>query len=139
MSIFDEPDPSGPRETILRLLAGKWIVAAMNAAVRLGIPEALATESATVEVLAERLDCAADSLERLLRVLVSEGLLDTDNDDAFVLTDKGRELRRDSLGPLVAYIGSPAQWNPWAHLDYSVRTGRPAFDHPRREPLRLRR
>lgn len=124
-----------PREQLLRRLGGKWVVAALTAAANLGVADALADEAMSAEELAVALDCHKPSLERLLRVLVSEDLLEDVADNRYGLTEVGRHLRGDSLGPLVRHVGSMAQWAPWANLDHSVRTGEAAFAKTHGMPL----
>ncbi len=120
-------DALAPRERLLRLLGGKWVVAALAAAANIGLPDALAAGPKTLAALAQELGCHPPSLERLLRVLVGEEIV-ADAPAGFTLTDQGRHLRSDSLGPLVRYVGSMPQWAPWANLDHSVRTGEAAFE-----------
>jgi len=123
----DKDGPQTPQDAVLRMLSGKWVVAAMAAAANVGLPDALAQGPKTAAQLADELDCHAPNLERIMRVLVGEGLLDELSGGVFALTETGRHLQDDSLGPLVRYITSMAQWAPWANLDHSLRTGKSAF------------
>jgi ubiquinone/menaquinone biosynthesis C-methylase UbiE len=111
----------------MRLLAGKWVVAALATAAKLGLAEHLETPKTAVE-LATELGLHAPSLERLLGVLAGEGLLDV-SDDTFVLNELGANLRKNKLGELAAFVGSESQWTPWLCLDHSIRTGQAAFEH----------
>lgn len=113
-------------ERLLRLLGGKWIAAALAAAAELGVADALEAGPRNTHDLAAALGCDEAALGRLLRALASEGILDADA-DRFELTELGRQLRSDALGPLARYVGSPAQWAPWSGLAGAVRTGRSAF------------
>lgn len=122
----DETPPEGT-EKLLRLLGGKWVAAAISAAASLGVADALDVPR-TAEQLAAMLQCDADRLDRLLRVLAGEGLLHRDRDDRFSLTATGAALRADALGPLATYVGSPSQWGPWAELAPSIRGGASAFE-----------
>jgi ubiquinone/menaquinone biosynthesis C-methylase UbiE len=111
----------------MQLLAGKWITAAVSAAARLGIAEALDSPRSSAD-LSARLDCHPESLERLLRMLAAEGILSLDG-DLFALTEVGRFLRKDQLGELADFVGSPFMWDPWTQLDQGVRDGNSAFSH----------
>lgn len=119
--------PEGPGARFMQLLSGKWITAAVSAAARLGIADALDTPATATE-LAERLGCHPPSLERLLRVLAAEGLLSLD-EDRFALTEVGAFLRKKELGELADFVGASFMWDPWTRLDDAVRDGESAFSH----------
>lgn len=116
-----------PQELVLRMLGGKWLAAALSAAAELGVADALKSGPADAESLARRLECDVASLERLLRVLASEGLLSSDTEGRYATTALGDALRSDALGPLASFVGSDAQWAPWSRLADAVRHGRSAF------------
>lgn len=118
----------------MRLLAGKWVVAAIATAAKLGLAEHLETPL-HVEELARRCTLHAPSLRRLIGVLVGEGLLAFEDADHVVLTALGQQLRRDKLGILAEFVGSESQWTPWLHLEHSLRTGQAAFEHQHGESL----
>lgn len=128
------PDPSEPSVAFMRRLAGKWVVQALATAAELGLAEALA-EPKDLPTLAAALGCEPSALLRLLRVLGGEGLLALDVDDRYVLTELGAQLRRDALGTLAMFVGSPSQWTPWLALTHAVRTGHSAFEHVHGQPL----
>lgn len=119
--------PATADARFMQLLAGKWITAAVSAAARLGIAEALETPKSSADLAAD-LGCQPSSLERLLRVLAAEGLL-TIEDQLFALTETGAYLRKDQLGELANFVGAPFMWDPWTHLDRGIRDGRSAFSH----------
>ncbi len=118
------PDPAG---RLLRLLGGKWIAAALSAAATLRIPDALADGPLSIKTLADRVTCDAPSLERLLRVLHGEQLVERNPDATYQLTADGHLLRSGELGELAQYIGTPFGWDPWSSLPHAVRTGEAAF------------
>ncbi len=120
-------DSNEPEQRLLELLAGKWIVSALSTAASLGIADCFAEASRSAASLARELACDEASLARLLRVLAGEGVLEQDSEDRYSLTAMGACLKREALGPLVAFVGSRSQWEPWARLEHSVRTGEPAF------------
>lgn len=135
MSTLGPKPPAGdPKALLLDILGGKWIVQAFSTAAQLQLAEAL-SEPRTLSDLADRLQCHAPALERLLRVLVGEGALEEDRDGRFSLTPLGALLRHDALGALAAFVGSTPQWNAWGDLAHAVRTGRSAFEHVHGHPL----
>lgn len=111
----------------MRLLAGKWITAAIATAAKLGVADALSTPQ-SVDTLAARLDCHHSSLLRLLRVLCSEGLLHESTTGLFSVTPLGAHMQADALKDLAVYVGADFSWSPWAHLDASIRSGTSAFE-----------
>jgi ubiquinone/menaquinone biosynthesis C-methylase UbiE len=127
--IEDEDDASvDPASQLMRRLAGKYVVQALATAAELGLAEAL-EQPCTLGDLALALACDQDALRRLLGVLVSEGVVVEGTDDRYALTPLGAQLRRDALGTLARFVGSPSQWVPWTALTHAVRTGRSAFEH----------
>jgi ubiquinone/menaquinone biosynthesis C-methylase UbiE len=119
---------------LLERLAGKWIAQAISTAARLGLAEAL-REPMSVEALAKATQCDASALARLVAVLVGEGVLAQDEHGMLSLTPVGELLRRDELGALAAFVGSPSQWVPWAELEHAMRTGENAFERVHGQPM----
>lgn len=124
-----------PAEGLLRLLGGKWVSAAISAAASLGLADALQASPLSLDRLADRISCEASALQRLLRVLVGEGLVVLNAENEYALTEMGTMLQRDELGELAIYIGAPFSWDPWSALADSVRTGEAAFTRRYGVPL----
>lgn len=118
---------SDPAERLLRLLGGKWVAAAISSAASLGMADALAETPLTLEVLAQRIDCREESLERLMRVLIGEEIVALNAQNEYELTPMGQLLRSSELGELATYVGASFGWDPWSALADSVRTGESAF------------
>lgn len=123
-------DPS----QFMRLLTGKWVVSAIATAAKLCLAEHL-DAPLTIAELATRCQLHAPSLRRLVNVLVGEGLMTYVDAEHVGLTPLGEQLRRDRLGLLAEFVGSPSQWSPWPFLEHSVRTGEAAFEKAHGEPL----
>lgn len=118
----------------MRLLAGKWITAAVCTAAKLGVVDKL-DPPIGISALATQLACHEGSLLRLLRVLSSEGVIHESPDGLFSATDLGAHLRTGELRDLAIYIGADFSWTPWAQLAASVQTGTSAFEIERGETL----
>jgi hypothetical protein len=72
------------------------------------------------------------SLYRLLRALASIGIFAEVGQKRFQLTPLAEPLRSDvpdSLRAFAIYFGINWHWNVWGELPYSVKTGKPAFEH----------
>ncbi len=119
---------ASPTEQVLRLLGGKMISQAISTAAELGVVDALTDRAMNVSELADRLECEATMLGRLMAVLVGEGLFDEDVNGRLTPTPLGLELTDERLGPLAAFMGSPGQWTPWSALRQTIRRGGSAFE-----------
>jgi len=114
------------------MVIGKWISQAIATVVALGVPDALTNGARRSSDLARKAGVSNDGMYRLLRALASLGLFAESAGRRFKLTPTGQFLRSDhpeSLSGFVRFVGHDVTWRPWGRLDYSVKTGLPAFDH----------
>jgi predicted O-methyltransferase YrrM len=111
---------------LVRLAGGYAEARAIQAAVELGVFEALQRTS-TASQLAASLSCDPRGMELLLDALVSTGLLNK-NEPLYSLNDASSTylVKRSPkyLGGMIAFDAS--LWDAWGRLAESVRTGRPA-------------
>lgn len=102
------------------------VTAALMAAVRLGVPDALGDEPTSVEDLAAEVGANPDSLNQLLRALAVRGVFHEDAERRYSHTDASRQLRQDVPGSrraMVLLAAAPFAWQIWSRLDDAVRTG----------------
>ena len=113
------------RERLLGLVNASWTTQAIGAAVRLGLPAALAEGACDVDVLAAATATHAPSLRRLLEALGTLGLVAVDGRGSWFLVGAGRLLLPEARGSLAAWAEfcAGASWDAWRCLDDSVRTG----------------
>lgn len=120
-----------PHSGLIRLLMGNRPVSAIYVAAKLGIPDLLRDGPRSVEELAREAEgIDADALRRLLRVLAGLGIFYEDDSARFGLTPMASLLRTDvpgSLRPVALWSGGIA-YRVFGELEYSVRTGEPAFE-----------
>jgi hypothetical protein len=124
----DAPDS---QRAVLRLLTAKWISQAVSVCAELGIADILKNGPQSPTEIATVAGASEHAVFRLCRTLASLGLLSSEG-QRFALTESGQYLRSDvpgSLRGLARFFGHDATWRPWGKLAYSVRTGKPAFDH----------
>ncbi|WP_457427608.1 methyltransferase [Streptomyces sp. QTS52] len=110
----------------------------VHAAVRLGIPDALAVGPMPTEKLADRVECNPDGLTRLVRALIVLGVLREVPPGQVALADLGRPLCADhprSIRSSVLLYGDPAVWQAWGALTHGVLSGKAAFDAANGRPL----
>ncbi|NUS11490.1 MAG: methyltransferase, partial [Streptomyces sp.] len=104
--------------------------AAIRAAARLGVADALGEDPATAEELAAAVRTEARPLGRLMRALASYGVFTEQPDGRFAHTAMSRMLREDapdSLRNIALWCTEPWTWDAWPRLDEAVRTGRDVF------------
>ncbi|MEY7978869.1 methyltransferase [Streptomyces pilosus] len=125
-------DPAPPPPMRLReLVFGAACAAAVRAAVRLGVPDALDDSPMTVDDLATEVKTQPHTLRRLLRALTCQGVFAENPDGTFEHTEMSRLLREDdphSLRYIALWCTEPWTWNVWPLLDEAVRSGRNVFE-----------
>lgn len=116
---------SAQRDHLLALVNASWTTQAIGAALRLGIPAALAEGARDLDTIAERTSSHAPSLRRLLEALATLGLVGRDDGGHWSLAGPGRLLIADVDGSLAAWAEFCAgpSWDVWRGLAESVRSG----------------
>src|SRR5437773_3007072 len=97
MSAQPPPHDSGETSSavMLRFISSFMLTRALYVAVELGVPDLLQDDAKSAGELAEATATHVPSLYRVLRVLVSAGVLSEDDQSQFALTALGATLRRD--------------------------------------------
>ncbi|MFE2280879.1 methyltransferase [Streptomyces sp. NPDC059454] len=125
-------DPAPPPPMRLReLVFGAACAAAVRAAVRLGVADALDGTPMTVDDLATAVKTQPHTLRRLLRALSCQGVFAENPDGTFEHTGMSRLLREDdphSLRYIALWCTEPWTWNVWPLLDEAVRSGGNVFE-----------
>ncbi|MFD5794371.1 methyltransferase [Streptomyces diastatochromogenes] len=117
------PPPMRLRE----LVFGAACAAAVRAAARLGVADALENTPMAVEDLAAAVKTEPKPLRRLLRALSCYGVFAEQPDGTFAHTEMSRLLREDdpnSLRAIALWCTEPWTWDAWPRLDEAVRTGK---------------
>jgi hypothetical protein len=120
-----------PQLYLFELSTALWTAQCLNVVARLDVADRLAQAPKSAEQLAEELGLHAPSLYRVLRLLCAYGVFREGRDGKFSLTPVGRRLRSDvpdSARAMLVYNGQPWQTEPYAQIEYTLRTGKPAFD-----------
>ncbi len=118
----DRPDAQDAA-FVLDVLAGRCRAQVVSAAATLGLPDLLEAGPRGLDELAAATRCDVAGLERLLVAFAAMGFCERTADRTFALTRRGQALRRNELGALAAFLGSPAMWDPWSRLPEALRAG----------------
>jgi hypothetical protein len=116
-----------PSMRLRELVFGAACAAALRAAARLKVADALGDGPVAVEDLAAAVKTEAKPLRRLLRALSCYGIFAERPDGTFTHTDMSRLLREDdphSLRDIALWCTEPWTWDAWPRLDEAVRSGR---------------
>jgi hypothetical protein len=122
----------GAPQALAGMLAASWLAQAISVMAKAGIADLLADGPLTVDKLAQLTATNADALQRILRALASRGIFAEQPDGPFALTPLAEPLRRDAPDSLNAYAiltGDALMWQAMGAMEYSLRTGDPAFRH----------
>ncbi|GAB3296852.1 class I SAM-dependent methyltransferase [Hymenobacter tenuis] len=118
-------------DQLMQMLFGFAASRAIGVAAELHIADHLQHGPKTAEELAKQLGVHARSLYRVLRACASIGVFSEDGEMRFSLTPLAEPLLSDAPGSLRAFaemITTDWQYQTWAELPYSVKTGKPSFD-----------
>lgn len=119
-----------PAMRLRELAFGAACAAAVRAAARLGVADALGETPASAEELASAVEAEPQPLRRLLRALCHYGIFEEDGGGRFAHTGMSRLLREDapdSLRYIALWCTEPWTWDVWPKLDEAVRSGRSVF------------
>ncbi|RCV53979.1 methyltransferase [Marinitenerispora sediminis] len=117
------------RERLRAMVSGYRLSQLIHAAVRVGLPDALASGPRGTAELAESCGVDPDVLRRAVPVLADAGLLSLAPGGAVSLTPTGALLRTDhpeSLAPWTRTV-CEEQYLAWSRAEHTLRTGRAAF------------
>lgn len=116
------PDNGSPLEYVMYVLGGKGRAQAVSTAASWRLAERLAGAPRTADDLAHEIGCPPDAMAAVLRICAGLGFFDSPQPGVFAVTERGRALRADALGPMAEFVGATEQWAPWSHLR-AVRSG----------------
>ncbi len=122
---------ASPRDALTQLLLGYRYSISIYVAAKLGIANLLKDGPSSCDELARACGASPGALYRMLRVLASAGVFAEDEQGRFTLTPSAGLLQSGVPGSMRAWaiLNGELWWRPWAELLYSVKTGKPAFNH----------
>src|SRR5262245_17118126 len=125
-----------PKQILLQMLVAYWTSQAIHVVAKLGVADLVKDGPKSADDLAKATKTHARSLYRVLRALASVGIFAEDERGRFGLTDVARCLLAEHGSQrAVAIMMGEEHYASWAHLLYSVQTGKPAFDQVYGKPI----
>lgn len=121
-----------PVAVFMEMITGGWMAGAIATAAQLGVADRLKDGPRSTADLARAVEADEPSLYRLLRYLASIGIMREHEGRRFELTELGQLLRSDvpqSMRDAAIFFISHHAQRPWEQGVYSVKTGKPSFDH----------
>src|SRR5690349_2604513 len=118
------------KELIPDLITSYKIGQAVHGITKLGIPDHLDVDvPIAIEELANKTNTNSESLYRVLRAISGVGLVMEHEDRKFTLTMDGKVLCKGGhfRNDVLLNLGGE-QCLPWLSIDYSISTGKPAFE-----------
>ena len=120
-----------PPVQLMQVLFGFAASRAIGVTAEFGIADLLKDGPKSAEELSHQTSLDARSLYRVLRACASVGVYAEDAEKKFSLTPMAEPLLSNVPGSLRAFaemVTCDWQFQTWAELNYSVKTGLPAFD-----------
>lgn len=113
-----------------RLLSGFRVFQMVVAACRLRLPDLVGAGPKTADELAASTETHGPSLRRMLRGLAAWNFFDEQPDGRFAATPVSDTFRSDKPGLRnMTLMQSEEAYQVWSELMYTLRTGKPAFEH----------
>ena len=120
-----------PHVRLVQMATGHFLSRLVYAAASLRLADQLANGPKSADELSGPTGCHARPLHRFMRTLTNFGLLTLGEDARFSLTPLGEALKSDAPGfarSTILTMGGQWSWKAWEEFQYSVETGKPAFD-----------
>jgi len=121
-----------PEGQLMQLTMGNFVSQAVYVAAKLGIADQLVNGPRSAADIARATDADERSVYRLLRALASLGVFVEKADHTFANTPISETLLSDSpksMRSMVLMVGDPEHGRVINDLLYSVKTGKPAWEH----------
>jgi hypothetical protein len=126
-----------PHRILSQMISGYWITQALYAAAKLGVADLLEAGPRTAADLAAATGTQPRALYRLLRALASLGVFREQPEGTFQLGPLGGALLANASESVraMALMAGEEHYRAWGELLYSLRTGKPGFDHVFGKPI----
>jgi hypothetical protein len=126
------PQPGQAAFALFGILSGSWAAQVLLVGTELGLADALLGGPKTIVELAEATGSDAASLMRIVRALVSLGILAEATPGQYSNTPLSLHLCKDvpgSMRDFLLFFNRHWSWSLWNELLYAVKTGNSAMRH----------
>jgi len=130
-----QPDPS---QILMQILFGKFVSRAVTAVAEAGVADHITDDAVPVTELAAATATDEDGLYRVMRALSATGVFIEAPGRCFAHNAVSRLLRSDVEGSqrnMARWINCGPAWSAWGRLDFSLKTGKPAFEEVHGTPI----
>jgi hypothetical protein len=129
-TVTETPPQTDPIQMAFQFATGYIVSAALQTAVKLGIPDRLIDGPRGVADLASATGTNEDALYRVLRALTTVNVFQEVAPRTFGLTPISEVLRSDKPGAhdMALWISSPLHFRVYSNAMHSVKTGQPAVE-----------
>lgn len=103
----------------------------LSVAAALDLADRINDQPRRADELAAECGAHPEMLLRMIQALAAFGIFSVDASAAVQHTARSRLLRRDAVPTLhhgARYRGMPSNWEAWAQLEHTIRSGKPAFE-----------
>jgi hypothetical protein len=121
---------TNPFDSLRQIYSGYCVSRALHVVADLGIADALDDSPRSAADLAGAVGANSDALDRVLRLLSSQGVFQSD-DGKYRHSPASRLLRSDhpqSVRPVARMFGLSMNWSAYEAMGHTIRTGRPATE-----------
>lgn len=119
-----------PNLALIQMASAFRISQVLYVTARLGIADLLKNGPKQPDELALACNASPQALYRVLRALISMGIVTQDSEGRFAITPSGEYLQADhpaSVRPYILFITGEVNWQGWGNFLYSVNTGEAAI------------
>jgi len=121
-----------PYERLMHVVFGYILTRCVTAIAELGVPDLLADGPQSIDRLAKEAGANRDFLNRVMRLLVAEGIIDEPSPGTFAQTSVSALLRRnhpETMRELAVMFTSQSHWKTIAQLPDAIRSGQSGVSH----------
>lgn len=121
-----------PAQRLSGIVNSYVITSAVNAVIRLNIPDILGDGEVDVDALAKQTQTNADALCRVLRLLAAMEIFEETKDRVFANSEASQSIRTDtadSQRAMIEFISDPMHMELYADMLPTIKDGRPSSEH----------
>jgi C-methyltransferase len=119
-----------PLDAVWALSTAGFAARCLHVVADLGVADRIGDQPVTISELASSCGADPDALDRVLRLLASQGIF-AGQQGSYSHTPSSRLLRSDdpmTMRPFVQMMGMPLCWGSLTEFKHSVQTGKPAIE-----------